>query len=338
MSVRIIISLIRWLIVEILERTKVERRMKMSLKDKIENAKIMSSVLDKYPKETSKDYAWNSIFQIELNSIVNDDLMRKNPDILFDEYKEYFTTKELPTKIIDTDTVFYRGRIGNEVIYGAEDDYNRSFIIPYYKKGIEAPPPIYTEGGRFNRQGISYLYLADTIETCLAEVHLQIGQSCSIGEFKCKEEMNVIDLTKFSNDVEMATWLKILTQPVHNGTKHIYNITRFLSDVFRSININGIYFESVQAQGHNIVCFKPALFQLIEYSEKVYNATKIKYVYQQVEDAIREYANKEERKYINSCNLDEEEKNEKTFDYLNNWIENEREKNTHNVNTKEKMS
>ena len=57
-------------------------------------------------------------------------------------------------------------------------------------------PPVYTAGGRFNRQGISYLYLADTIETCLAEVHLQIGQNCSVGKFKCKQEIEVIDLTK----------------------------------------------------------------------------------------------------------------------------------------------
>lgn len=55
------------------------------------------------------------------------------------------------------------------------------FILPYYKNEIESPPPIYTTGRRFNRDGISYLYLADTIETCLLEVHLQIGQNCSIG-------------------------------------------------------------------------------------------------------------------------------------------------------------
>lgn len=280
--------------------------------------------LNKFSVE--KHRVGNRIFQSDLQKIVNNDLMSNNPDNLFKEYKEYFKTKELPTKIIDTDTVFYRGRIGDEVIYGAEDDYNRSFLLPYYQHEIEAPPPIYTTGGRFNREGISYLYLADTIETCLAEVHLQIGQNCSIGEFKCKEQMEVIDLTKFHNDLEMETWLKILTQPVHNGTKHIYNITRFLADIFKSINSNGIYFESVQAEGHNIVCFDPSLFQLVEYSEKIYAATKIKYVYQQVEDSIREYSKNGKNKYINSYNEYEEEKNEKKFKYLNDWIENERNK------------
>lgn len=64
-------------------------------------------------------------------------------------------------------------------------------------------------------EGISYLYLADTIETCLAEVHLQIGQNCSVGKFKCKQEIEVIDLTKFNGDLEMEIWLEIMTQPVH---------------------------------------------------------------------------------------------------------------------------
>lgn len=297
----------------------------MSLSGKIEQLKIRTEALAEFVMMGQKEYVWNHIFQSELQKIVNDDLMHNNPDNLFGEYKEYFKTKELPIKSIDTCKVFYRGRIGNEIIHGAEDDYNRDFIIPYYQHEIEAPPPIYTTGGRFNREGISYLYLADTIETCLAEVHLQIGQNCSIGEFKCKERMEVIDLTKFSDDLEMKAWLKILTHPIHNGKKYIYNITCFLADIFKSINSKGIYFESVQAEGHNIVCFDPSLFQLIEYSEKIYAATKIKYDYQQVEDSIREYCKNGKSKYINSYNEYEDEKNEKKFEYLNNWIEHERQ-------------
>ena len=300
----------------------------MSLSDKIKKSKNMADESANYANEKYKKIVWDYIFQSDLKKIVNHDLMHNNPDTLFEEYKEYFKTKALPTKIIDTDTVFYRGRIGNEVIYGAEDDLNKSFILPYYKHGIESPPPIYTDGGRFNRQGISYLYLADTIETCLAEVHLQIGQTCSVGEFKCKKKIEVIDLTRFNDDPEIEAWLKILTQPVHNGTKHIYNITRFLADIFKSINGNGIYFESVQAEGHNVVCFDPHLFQLMKYSEKIYEAKKIKYDYYQVEDSIREYSKNEKGKYINSYNEYENKQNKNKFEYLNDWIKNERENGT----------
>jgi len=189
----------------------------MNLSDKIEKAKRMADALVNCTDEQHKEFVWKYSFQSDLKKIVNDDLMNNNPDNLFEDYKEYFRSKKLPSKIIDTDKVYYRGRIGNDVIYGAEYDHNRSFILPYYQKGIEAPPPIYTEGGRFNRQGISYLYLADSVETCLAEVHLQIGQNCSVGEFKCKEQVEVINLTGLNKDVEIETWIEILTQPVHNG-------------------------------------------------------------------------------------------------------------------------
>ena len=304
----------------------------MSLLDKIDKAKRMADALATCTRNDCKEYVWRYSFQKDLERIVNDDLMHNNPDDLFKEYEDYFKTKALPTKNIDTSTVFYRGRIGNEVIYGAEDDYNKGFILPYHCHQMEAPPPILTDGSRFNRQGISYLYLADTIGTCLAEVHLQIGQNCSVGEFKCIKQIEVIDLTTFGDDEEIGTWLKILTQPVHDGTKHIYNITRFLADVFRSINNNGIYFESVQAEGHNIVCFNPSLFQLVKYSEKIYTATKIKYDYQQVDDDIREYARNGKSKYINPYNEHEEEKRKQEFDYLEDWIKNE-EKTSQNTPT-----
>ena len=296
----------------------------MDLSDKVEKAKKFADTLSTCIQAEYKASLWNYCFQSELKKIVKDDLTYNNPDSLFEQYREYFKTKSFPMKIIDTDTIFYRGRIGNEVIWGTEDNYKKRFILPYYQQEIKAPPSIYTNGGRFNRQGISYLYLADTIETCLAEVHLQIGQNCSIGEFKCREQIELIDLTKFNNDVEIKTWLEILTQPVHDGTKHIYNITRFLSDIFKSINNSGIYFESVQAAGHNIVCFKPSLFQLVEYSEKIYTATKIKYIYQQVEDSIREYSTKNNGKHIDFYDAYESKEKKKKFEYLNNWIENER--------------
>lgn len=292
----------------------------MSLSDKIEKSKKLAEGLSNCVDEDFKEEMKNISFQSDLKRIINDDLMDNNPEKIFEQYKEYFITKNLPKKRIDTKTVFYRGRVGNKVLYGANDDQNRNFILPYYQKDIEAPPPIYTNGGRFNRQGISYLYLADTIETCLAEVHLQIGQNCSVGEFKCKAQIDLIDLTSFNDDFEMKAWLQILTRPVPDGEKYIYNITRFLSDVLKSINNNGIYMESVQAKGHNIVCFDPTLFELIKYSEKIYIATKIQYGFHQLYDAVREFSDKQNSE-LNSFNEKEEERREEEFVYLNDWIE-----------------
>ncbi len=297
----------------------------MSLLDKIQDVINKSNEMVKTFPEKYREVIWSLNLQEALIKIVNEDLTNNNPDIIFEDYREYFASKSFPTKKIGTEMVFFRGRIGNEVIYGSDDDLNKHFILPYYKHEIEAPPSIYAQGGRFNRQGISYLYLADTIETCLAEVHLQVGQNCSIGEFKCKGNIELIDLTD-KDTVEMETWLKLLTQPVQQENLHLYNVTRFLSDVLKSINGNGIYFESVQAEGHNIVCFNPSLFQLVEYSEKIYTTTKIKYHYHQVEDSVREYAKISKGDEPNSYNEYENEKKEKKFDYFNDWIKYEREK------------
>lgn len=305
-------------------RIDTERGMRMDLSSKIEKAKNMADAFANCTIGKYKEFIWEYSLKFDLREIINDDLMHNNPDALFDEYKEYFLSKKMPTKLIDTNTIFYRGRIGNEILHGSEDDYDTNFILPYYQSNIEAPPPMYADGGRFNRQGVSYLYLADKIETCLAEVHLQIGQTCSVGEFKCKKQIEIIDLTKFNEDVEMKIWLEILTQPIHSETIHLYNITRFLADVFKNINGNGIYFESVQAEGHNIVCFIPSLFRLVEYSEKIYKATKINYSYIQVEDSIRSYSCN--KRNINSLNNQENKNIEKKFKYLNDWIEYQRQK------------
>lgn len=301
----------------------------MSLLDEVEKAKAHAQILANYTAdENQKEYVLNYIFQSNLQSIINNDLMYKNPYFLFGKYITYFQTKQLPTKTIHAGEIFLRGRVGNEIIYGALDDCDMNFILPYYQNAIQAPPPMHATGGRFNREGISYLYLADKVETCLAEVHLQIGQNCSVGEFRCAKDFDLIDLTQFTNDFEMKTWLKILTQPVYNETKYVYNTTRFLADVFKSINENGIYFESVQSEGHNIVCYNPSLFELVEYSEKIYCATKIKYDFEQVEDSIRKYSKNEKRHEINSYNADEDEKNQKKFEYLNSWLEHEEQINS----------
>ncbi|MBU3175189.1 RES family NAD+ phosphorylase [Clostridium estertheticum] len=90
--------------------------------------------------------------------------------------------KELKKISIKKGYELYHGRIGKMIVPGAIDDYNTQFIMPYYGRTIESAPPLYTSGGRFNRAGMSYLYLATDLETSFEEVHLQVGQECSVGK------------------------------------------------------------------------------------------------------------------------------------------------------------
>ena len=66
---------------------------------------------------------------------------------------------------------------------------------------MDKPPARFVKGGRFNRQGVSYLYLADNVETCISEIHLQVGQICSIVQFKCIKEGKYLFIENKSEEV-----------------------------------------------------------------------------------------------------------------------------------------
>ena len=268
----------------------------------------------------NEDYVESSYFEKEFENLINDDFIHLNPDNLIDIYFEYFMQKKLPQIKINKGEIFYRARIGYNTVPLADEGISKNFMIPYYKHDIEAPPPVLATGGRFNRDGTSYLYLSDDIKTCLAEVHLQVGQKCSVSKFQCLNDIELLDLTKFDNDMEMQAWIKILKQPIHTNISYKYNITRFLADVFKKINNMGIYFESIQSRGNNIVCFQPRFFEPIEYSSKIYTASKITYEVNVVKDSIDEYVEKDTRE-LNSYNENRETNLEKELEYIEKWID-----------------
>lgn len=288
------------------------------LDEKIEKALLLAKAYSKYairdPAYLEKYYAG-----CEIKKIVEQDFMSKNPSELFDEYWDYFMKKQFPTKKIRKGQRFYRARVGNMLEYGADDDLNEEFVLPYYGNEIIAPPPLLSSVGRFNKAGISYLYLADRIETCMAEVHLQVGQLCSIGVFRCKKGINLIDLNAITNDFEMETWIDILTQPVYGNNQNRYNITNFLSEILQKINDNGLWYKSVQSKGNNIVCYKPDAFEVVSFSEKLYRTKQIRYEPVYVEDSIDKYSKREEV-HLSAYNEKIEEQREETVNYMEDWI------------------
>ena len=159
-------------------------------------------------------------------------------DILEDFKKE---KDKFKTEIIDTGQIFYRARVGNGVIEAAIDDLDIKCKIPYFGSDMEKPPAKFVQGGRFNRQGVSYLYLADNIETCIAEIHLQVGQICSIVEFECVKKGNYVLIESNSEEI----LYDILTRPVHSDIKDYYLVTQFFSDIFKMLGYDGIVFFSI---------------------------------------------------------------------------------------------
>ena len=255
---------------------------------------------------------------------IESDLLNNNPDKLLDEYVNYFKKKNLETKTIKKGSLFFRGRIGRKEIEWTIGEVDKQLIVPYYGKDIMVAPPLYTSGGRFNRAGISYLYLSTDLETCFAEVHLQVGQECSVGKFETIDDINLLDLSKFEDDLELSLWSEIITAPIHDEIKYKYLVTQFLAEVLKRTqeDIDGLYFKSVQSTGYNIVSFKPEKFNLIKYSEKLYVANKIKYTYQEahpMDNFTTWFFN-----YDNLINSRSEENRvikQKEKEYLEEWIE-----------------
>ena len=130
------------------------------------------SLLKESLKGKTEDSNEYKLYKVKLVEMIECDLRKNNPDKLFDKYLKLLSEKDFLTKTINKGEIFYRGRIGKMTLHGAIDDCNQSFTTPYYGGNICEAPPINTEGGRFNRAGISYLYLASDLVTCFAEIHL----------------------------------------------------------------------------------------------------------------------------------------------------------------------
>ncbi|AZC00445.1 hypothetical protein DKE52_008010 [Acinetobacter pittii] len=58
------------------------------------------------------------------------------------------------------------------------------------------PPPAIASAGRANPVGIPYLYLAENIETCMAEIRPSNGCKVNIAKFNLINDVNLLDLTE----------------------------------------------------------------------------------------------------------------------------------------------
>lgn len=105
------------------------------------------------------------------------EILTENYSDLFDKVYSDFRKEqsEFKTEIIEIGKIYYRARVGNDTMEAAIDDLNIISKIPYFGNNMDKPPARFVQGGRFNRQGVSYLYLADNVETCISEIHLQVG-------------------------------------------------------------------------------------------------------------------------------------------------------------------
>ncbi|MBV1758091.1 MAG: RES family NAD+ phosphorylase [Dethiosulfatibacter sp.] len=187
-------------------------------------------------------------------------------------------------------TLFYRGRISDE--------------SGYLKDDMGAPPNDRASEGRANANGISCLYVADSIETTLHEVRAGAFDYVSIGTFELLEDIIVVDLKRINlispfiygldcrehainkehlNKInnEMGKALRRSDSPLD------YVATQYISDFIKSREHDnkavyaGVEYKSVMNEtGYNLAIFDECLFKCTDV--EVYAIKNITYNKQKI--------------------------------------------------------
>lgn len=158
---------------------------------------------------------------------------------------------------------FFRGRIT------APNEIEKVSKNP--RSELSAPPSDLAADNRMSAAGVSFLYLARELDTCIAEVRPSIGDTVVIGEFSSTRDLVFFDFTRLNEDFEheavslfdkygpesiklrfMLRHLHIeLSKPAKPGDLG-YVVTQALAEYIRfyeAVKFDGIAFSSAQRQG-----------------------------------------------------------------------------------------
>lgn len=223
------------------------------------------------------------------------ELQKRNYFLLEDEAK--FELKYLLASLESTirkGTSFFRARIGYKTEEKEVDTFPVRVKVPYEGKEISSPPPQKTKGGRANRHGVSYLYLASKIETALGEVRPHPGHYVSIANFENTVslrfvDLRFVDLMKYYDDPKKLEAFRILNDlsnelsiPVLPEEQENYLVTQFISDVVRQLNYDGIIYKSSVSEGYNLVVFTPETCSYQKSSSELFKISSLSFNYKRI--------------------------------------------------------
>lgn len=142
---------------------------------------------------------------------------------------------------------------------------------------MKAPPAEKALAGRANPDGISYLYLGDSVSTCVAEVRASIADEVAVAEYSAVEELSIVDLSyvdgvQFGNAdspesslsaVRLLRRLSLeLSLPVRRSADQVhqqysYLPAQFLCEYIKSLDYHGVRYPSaMNPGGSNLVLFE----------------------------------------------------------------------------------
>lgn len=153
-------------------------------------------------------------------------------------------------------TLLWRARIAQADIPNAIEDLQNA---------LGPPPVIHSAYNRMSPAGISYTYLCDAHETCIAEIRPHVGDEVWLGGFIMKEDLKLLDLTHipffgagsifdpdYDHDMLWAKWFMEtfsveISKPIApQDTTLEYVPTQIFSEFIRKSGYKGIKYKSSQ--------------------------------------------------------------------------------------------
>ena len=192
---------------------------------------------------------------------------------------------EVSCKEYEAGTKFFRARIWTEGV---------GFSID--KMG--PPPAKKASAGRANPEGISCLYLADSLDTTLHETRAGVYDYATVGKFILKEKITIVDLTSIDkispflmSDIDLlAANLEHLrkigdeiSRPLRKHDSNLdYLPTQYICDYIKSIGYAGIKYKSTMcSNGMNFAIFDKDLLDCVEVSD--YDIDSLRYHYRELQ-------------------------------------------------------
>lgn len=183
--------------------------------------------------------------------------------------RELFQSPRMQVVIKKGNASFYRARICEGKCLNKEE---------------MGPPPIeYVTAGRANSKGIRCLYLASDVTTTLHEIRARDLDYISIGKFKSKKDIRVVDLSNldkispFSDDAFDFEWFAInmnilkkisyeIAKPLRRQDSELdYLPAQYISDFVKSLGFDGICYRStLNSNGVNYAIFEHKKFECEE--------------------------------------------------------------------------
>lgn len=181
--------------------------------------------------------------------------------------------------------LFYRARISEQSGYPISE--------------MSAPPAGKSSEGRANARGITCLYVASDIDTTLHEVRAGVFDFVSVGTFRLKQDITVVDLRAITEISPFVEGLEYLDHAINKQYLEKLNTemskslrrsdstldyvpTQYIVDFIKSIEHNDMqeydgieYNSTTNPGGYNLAIFNPDLFECI--AVNVYDIEKLQY-------------------------------------------------------------